>query len=73
MISTVVVLAAVVLQQPVPKDSAFFRKGDAYFAVGAVAATAATAVFDERVARWRAGHRCRATRVGTMPSPRRRS
>jgi len=37
---------------PQPKDSSFWRHGDGWLAVGAVAATGIAVVFDERIARW---------------------
>jgi membrane-associated phospholipid phosphatase len=39
------------LQEPA-RDSSFWRRSDARLAAAVVAATAATAIFDERIARW---------------------
>jgi hypothetical protein len=55
MICSLLAAAALTLQGPVVKDSAFFRKGDGALAIAAVAATGVTAVFDERIARWARG------------------
>ena len=41
-----------VLRQQQPADSSFWRARDGRLVLGAVAATAVTAVFDERIARW---------------------
>jgi membrane-associated phospholipid phosphatase len=52
MIVPLLVLCTATLQEA-PKDSStFFQKNDRKLAVAAVAATALTAVFDERIARW---------------------
>ncbi len=52
MITPLLVFCTAMLQEPATKDSTFFQKNDGKLAIGAVAATAVTAVFDERIARW---------------------
>ena len=52
MIIPLLVACAAMLQEPVTKDSSFFKKNDGKLAIAAVAATAVTAIFDERIARW---------------------
>jgi membrane-associated phospholipid phosphatase len=55
MICSLLAAATLTFQEPVVKDSAFFRKGDGVLAIAAAAATGVTAVFDERIARWARG------------------
>jgi membrane-associated phospholipid phosphatase len=52
MIVPLLILCTAMLQESATKDSAFFQKNDGKLAIGAVAATGVTAIFEERIARW---------------------